>query len=64
MVRFSTMLLMRYGGALRCVTFMRYGVSRWRVTAVYYGAFEAWPSIMWTVLSGPDAVLVDQWLWG
>jgi len=20
------------------------------------GAFEAWPSIMWTVLSGPDAV--------
>ena len=20
-----------------------------------WGAFEAWPSIMWTVLSGPDA---------
>jgi len=28
------------------------------------GAFEAWPRIMWTVLSGPDAVLVDQWLRG
>jgi len=29
-----------------------------------WGDFEAWPGIMWTVLSGPDAVLVDQWLWG
>ena len=27
------------------------------------GAFEAWPSIMWTVLSGPDVISVDQWLW-
>ena len=38
MVHFSTMLLMRYGGALRCVTFMRYGVLRWYVTTVRYGA--------------------------
>jgi len=26
--------------------------------------FEVWPSIMWTVLSGPDAVLVGVGLWG
>jgi len=29
-----------------------------------YGGLEVWPSITWTVLSGSDAVLVDQWLWG
>jgi len=29
-----------------------------------WGDFEAWPSIMWTVLSGPDAVLVALGLWG
>jgi len=29
-----------------------------------WGDFEVWPSITWTVLSGPDAVLVDQWLSG
>jgi len=28
------------------------------------GDLEAWPSITWTVLSGPDAVLVDQLLSG
>jgi len=28
------------------------------------GDFEAWPSITWTVLSGPDAVLVGLGLWG
>ena len=28
------------------------------------GDFEAWPSIMWTVLSGPEAVLVGLRLWG
>ena len=28
------------------------------------GDFEAWPSIMWTVLCGLDAVLVGLGLWG
>jgi len=40
-------------------------VSRRRVKGdLLWGAFEAWPSIMWTVLSGPDAVLVGLGLWG
>ena len=31
--------------------------SRLRVKGeLLWGAFEAWPSISWTVLSGPDAV--------
>ena len=31
--------------------------SRPRVKCeMLWGAFEAWPGIMWTVLSGPDAV--------
>jgi len=44
MVRFRTMLLMRYGGALRCVTvryfdaLRTYGVLRWCVTTVRYAA--------------------------
>ena len=29
-----------------------------------YGDLKAWFSITWSILSGPDAVLVDQWLWG
>jgi len=28
------------------------------------GDLEAWPSITWTVLSGPEAVLLGQWLCG
>jgi len=28
------------------------------------GDLEVWSSIKWTVLSGPDAVLVGRWLWG
>jgi len=39
--------------------------SRPRVKGdLLWGAFEAWFSIMWTVLSEPDVVLVGRWLWG
>jgi len=42
-----------------------YCFSRSRVMGdLLWGDFEAWFSIMWSVLSGPDAVLVGLRLWG
>ena len=39
-----------YGCALRCVTLMRYGVSRWRVTAVCYCALRRYVTVRYGAL--------------
>jgi len=34
------------------------------MTDLLWADIEVWPSITWTVLSGPDAVLLGLGLWG